>query len=223
MSIFMPAYQSNRRRPMRQPVSNADPAVVEAYRAAHAAECEWIENAARRDNDFACSLNASLNRYGSLTCKQLEAVRNSIAREAQRAEFRRHVAENAPSVSVMAIETAFANAREAGVKRPSLTFAVFKFKPAPARGRNPGAIYVTDRNNDTYYGMAKDGKFVRSRYCDDDAEVAILRTCADPHTEALAYGKKFGVCCVCNRTLTDPKQVAKGIGPVCEKNYFRKG
>jgi hypothetical protein len=33
--------------------------------------------------------------------------------------------------------------------------------------------------------------------------------------EAKAFGIKYGVCCVCNRTLKDAKSVALGIGPVC--------
>lgn len=33
--------------------------------------------------------------------------------------------------------------------------------------------------------------------------------------EAAEFGKKFGVCCVCGKTLTDPKSIAAGIGPVC--------
>lgn len=35
--------------------------------------------------------------------------------------------------------------------------------------------------------------------------------------QAKAYGIKYGVCCVCGRTLTDSTSVAEGIGPVCGK------
>lgn len=31
------------------------------------------------------------------------------------------------------------------------------------------------------------------------------------------FGLLFGTCCVCARELTDPKSIAKGIGPICEK------
>jgi len=30
------------------------------------------------------------------------------------------------------------------------------------------------------------------------------------------FGLLFGTCCVCARTLTNPKSIAKGIGPICE-------
>ena len=33
--------------------------------------------------------------------------------------------------------------------------------------------------------------------------------------EAKAFGLKFGVCCVCGKTLTEATSVARGIGPVC--------
>ncbi len=31
------------------------------------------------------------------------------------------------------------------------------------------------------------------------------------------FGLLYGTCCVCARTLTNPKSIAKGIGPICEK------
>jgi len=33
--------------------------------------------------------------------------------------------------------------------------------------------------------------------------------------EAAAFGKLYGQCCVCGRTLTDEVSIANGIGPVC--------
>lgn len=33
--------------------------------------------------------------------------------------------------------------------------------------------------------------------------------------QAKAYGQQTGTCCVCAATLTDPKSIAAGIGPVC--------
>jgi hypothetical protein len=33
--------------------------------------------------------------------------------------------------------------------------------------------------------------------------------------EASAFGKLYGWCIVCGRTLTDEKSIAAGIGPVC--------
>jgi hypothetical protein len=33
--------------------------------------------------------------------------------------------------------------------------------------------------------------------------------------QASAFGKLYGVCCVCGRTLTDERSIAAGIGPIC--------
>lgn len=36
---------------------------------------------------------------------------------------------------------------------------------------------------------------------------------------AIAYGKATGTCGICSKTLTDPKSIAAGIGPVCAKKF----
>lgn len=35
--------------------------------------------------------------------------------------------------------------------------------------------------------------------------------------QAKEFGKLHGVCCICGKTLSDPKSVEAGIGPVCIK------
>lgn len=37
--------------------------------------------------------------------------------------------------------------------------------------------------------------------------------------EAKAYGKLYGVCVVCSRTLTDEESIANGIGPICAQKF----
>jgi hypothetical protein len=34
-------------------------------------------------------------------------------------------------------------------------------------------------------------------------------------TEAAEFGRCFGACCVCGRTLTNPDSIEAGIGPIC--------
>lgn len=41
--------------------------------------------------------------------------------------------------------------------------------------------------------------------------------------QAKAYGLKFGRCCVCGKTLTDPVSMGQGIGPVCIKGKYFTG
>lgn len=225
MGIYMPAYQSNRRRGygQRNTPNWANPEIVEAYKLANPEVWAWCEAGAKRDNEFACSMVRAINVYGKLTEKQFAAVQNSIVRDRDRAATYAIAEMNATACSVPALETAFANAKAAGVSWPKLTFAEFTFSPAGANSTNPGAIYVKDRETRDYLGKVMNGKFIKSFKCNEVVEADILRVCADPHNEALAYGKKFGVCCACNRTLTDPKSVEKGIGPVCEKTFGWQG
>ena len=37
--------------------------------------------------------------------------------------------------------------------------------------------------------------------------------------EAGVLGAKWGYCCVCGATLTDPKSIAAGIGPICAAKF----
>lgn len=37
--------------------------------------------------------------------------------------------------------------------------------------------------------------------------------------QAAAFGLRFGICCVCGKTLTDAESVKNGIGPVCIKQF----
>ncbi len=37
--------------------------------------------------------------------------------------------------------------------------------------------------------------------------------------QAQAFGMRFGVCMVCCRTLTNPKSIEAGIGPVCASKF----
>lgn len=219
MGIFIPQFPRSNYSRRSAPRPNAAPEVVEAWKSKHPAEFEWVHTASRSNNDFACSLMGALNRYGSLTERQLDAVRKNIARQAELPGIIARAYEAAPAVTFPEVEKAFERARAAGITWPKLTLDVFKFSRAGDRSTNPGAIYVKDADTGTYLGKIHQGKFVRSRDCPDDAEAAILRICADPHAAAIAHGKKFGRCCACNRELTDPVSVAKSIGPVCEKNY----
>lgn len=40
-----------------------------------------------------------------------------------------------------------------------------------------------------------------------------------PLEEAKKFGKLYGTCCVCARTLTDERSIEEGIGPVCARKF----
>ena len=68
-------------------------------------------------------------------------------------------------------------------------------------------------------GHVADGKFKRRFACTDADEAAVLKACADPEAAAVAYGKAWSRCGVCNRTLTDDASIARGIGPICAERF----
>lgn len=179
----------------------------------HTAAFEWLVDHCDH-NPFASSLLDNLRVWGRLTDKQLMAVMNNINRVA----IAKTKAENAPTVSVEPIEQAFAKAQAAGVSRPKLRLGEFTFSPAPATGKNPGAIYVK-HSDGTYLGKVTGSRLFTVANVSGEVEREIVGVAHDPLNAAIAYGKKYGKCSVCARTLTDEASIARGIGPVCAANF----
>lgn len=194
---------------------------IELFKSSEPEVYEWMRNGR---GGFADAMMRALNQWGSLTPNQLDASKRSIesakewAAKAQTAREQRQA--DAPVVDLSPIEASFAKAKAKGLRRPSITLAGFKLRPAGAQSANAGAIYITRKSDDTYLGKVMGGKLFKSRECDDDMRAAIVKTCQDPLSAAIAYGKQYGICCVCSRELTDPKSIERGIGPICEAGYF---
>jgi hypothetical protein len=123
------------------------------------------------------------------------------------------------TVSVAAIATAFASAREQGIKRPKLRLDGFVFSRAPDHGSNAGSIYVTDRASREYLGKVTDGRFYGSRACDDPTRERVVAVASDPHAAAKAYGARTGECSCCGRELTNAESIELGIGPICRDKF----
>lgn len=189
------------------------PTKADQWIAAHPSEWEWLVNSAPTFS-FAASLLASLQKWGGLTPNQLMAVQTCIAK----AKIRADKAANPTIVTATAIEAAFTKAQAAGIQRPKLRLGDFKFSPAPATGKNPGAIYIKAQDN-TYLGKVAGGKLFTVAIVGADVERDIANVINDPAAAAVAYGKRWGKCSVCNRDLTDPESVSKGIGPVCAERF----
>ena len=202
--------------------ADAQAAKVEEWKAANPAETTWMESSAG-NFEFARSMLDALNKYGSLTEKQMETVQRltvqSAERLAARAAEKIARGESAPVVSVEAIEVAFNNAKQSGVKFPKLRLDTFVFSPASEKSANAGAIYVKSKEDGLYLGKVMGGRLFTSRDCTPEAAERIAAVSSDPKQAAIAYGMKFGACSVCGRALTDSESIARGIGPVCSENY----
>ena len=103
---------------------------------------------------------------------------------------------------------------------------------AGERARNPGAVNMTDGRaygDNVFYGkITVDGTFQPSqatRNLDRAVKMSLwglmLRMRDGAAEEVFAeYGKRFGVCAICGRELTNEVSVARGIGPVCYARAF---
>jgi hypothetical protein len=161
---------------------------------ANPAEYDWLV-AKAPSFSFASSVLSALHRYGNLTPNQLSAIQRCVAKDSAPRP------EPVPSaqVDVSPIEVAFV------------------FSPAPVTGKNAGSIYV--KSEGVYLGKVTGGKLFTSRDASPESASQISEVLADPRSSAIAYGKTFGKCSVCNRDLSDPESVALGIGPVCAKRF----
>lgn len=194
-----------------------------AWLDANPVEAAWLKEPVRGDFTFHADMLAALLKYGHFTPKQEAAVRNaaakSAARRAQWAAEKAAAATNAPAVDVSLIEKAFASAQANGIKRPRMVLDGIKFSLAPAHGRNAGALYVVRKSDDQYLGKIMGGRFSKVRECTAEQEAEIVRIASNPHAEAVAYGKRTGVCCICGRELTNHASIDAGIGPICADKY----
>lgn len=163
--------------------------------------------------EFAVSLREQCQRKGTLSDRQIAAAYRS-AESLKRAQDR---AASAPSADVSAIHAAFASASASGLKRPRLTLAGYVVSPAGAASVNVGAIYA--KRDGVYLGKFLNGLFVASRDCNDATRDELVKIASDPHGAAVAHGKLTGNCACCNRPLSDPESVARGVGPVCATRF----
>ena len=200
---------------------------VAKWRQEHSDIAAWLDDRAPSWG-FAASLLQWLAGHGSLTVNQEIAARNAMNADKARAAARKADAQQrtavAPVVTIEAIEQAFDRARGAGIKYPKLRLGDYVFKPAASHGKNPGAVYVTTRkqageDEGEYLGKVTGGRFLKVRSCTNEQESQVVAVCKDPKAAAIAYGKRFGSCAVCGRTLTDGESIDRGIGPVCADKY----
>lgn len=179
--------------------------------------------------EFAAKMLEAIAKYGSLTDGQLNACLRCVERSKQRQVERTARIEAAPVIEAARIHEAFDKAINAkrlrnqlGVKSIQLRLDTFIFKPAR---KDPSIVYVTDATetgvdgDPLYLGKILNGRFQAQRACSEAKAAAVVAAAADPAKAAVAYGKRFGACSCCGLTLTDPKSIEAGIGPVCATKY----
>lgn len=164
-------------------------------------------------SEFARSLLLQHQRTGDLSHRQWEAAERSII--AARAKATQRAA--APVVDISRIEALLGTARDNGLKKPVFRASGLAFSFAPDTGTNAGAVYV--KQSGEYVGKLMHGQFFRVRTTPDDVAQKLIDIAADPRGKAIDYGRETGTCACCGRTLTDPKSIELGIGPICIENF----
>lgn len=202
-----------------QEIAAAMSAKVEAFRAANAAACAWLDAKSAAGNNFAAKLADGLQRFGSLTQGQIDAVNKIIAQDAERAQ----AAPEADAAGIDRLKAAFDSARDyaqkkgRGIRNLRLTIGGIVISPAGGASKNAGALYV--KNGGEYLGKIQGGRFFAMRECTQDQERRVLAFVKDPKAAAEAYGQETKICCVCNAQLTKEESMQRGMGPICAEKF----
>lgn len=199
---------------------------IEAFKAEFPHIWSWMDGSTFA---FAVSLRDGLMKYGSLTDRQIAAAESAIAkyeaakavRQAARAQTAQPEAVSAEGVDRLkkAFDDAAAYIAAKGLRRkhPKITVGGMTISPAPAHGRNPGALYVKT-TADIYLGKVQAGQFFAASGCDAGTRTQVLAFIADPQKAAEVYGQETGTCCICNAELRSEWRL-RGIGPICAEKF----
>lgn len=194
--------------------------IAAAWDEQHPGVREFIRDCARWSS-FAASMQESLNKWGSLTDRQLAAVHSMQAKQAEREAGRKaHVLE----VDAQPILGMFRTALQGGLTRRALLAGgaegegILKLTPAGSQSRNAGGLWVK-ADGEFLGGISKDGKFTPRAGVPAWVKEAIKRVAQDPAGEARLFGQRTGTCCCCARELTNKQSIDMGIGPICAKKW----
>ena len=166
-------------------------------------------------NDFAASLVYSINKYGSLTERQLASLLKMHDKHLAR---QKEQAKPAEKVDLSRVSDLFATAFGSQIKHPKFRCGDLVLLPSKKDDR----IFVKEgpRYEDTYFGSVNgDGSFRPARGCPDWVLPRLKTLAADPLKDAQAYGQKTGNCSCCGRQLTNADSIALGIGPICKGRW----
>lgn len=162
--------------------------------------------------DFAASLLTSLEKYDSLTEKQMAAVERAMARDAARDAQRKAEAEKQGSDLDLSTLPSGMYAVPGGDTRLKLRIS------RPRKGSNwEGYIFIDDgaaygqRRN---YGRQAPGARYSGKVIDQ-----LRAIMADPKAAMAAYGHLTGQCGVCGRKLEDEQSIERGMGPICAGKF----
>ena len=171
----------------------------------------WKDLCAAR-SEFTASLHASLHRWGTLTQNQINAWYRGW-------EKRQAAVAKGGEADLSRIREMFDTATASGFKKPCYRAEGLKITLAPATGRNAGALYVVEIEDDAYQGKVDGVTFKAVREAKGDTLSRLQVIAKNPMEAAVRYGRQTGRCSCCGRELTNQVSIDAGIGPICAQKW----
>ena len=165
-------------------------------------------------NSFAASLVSQYESRGTLTEKQTGAAVAMLMKIKQNGE------RSMTSVDYSKVKQVLDNAFADGINNPKLRFDGIVLSRAGDNGVNKGAVYI--KVDGEYAGKLHGGYFLpikMNQLWRQETFERLKVILNDPLDQAVAYGRKFGSCCACGRTLTNQTSIDAGIGPICGSRF----
>lgn len=179
---------------------------IEVWAENNEAEYAWLISEDKNGNEFAGSLLGALQRYGSLTEGQMNAVQKNLERSREFTDSDIDLRDLHLGRAGSAWRSYFAvpngdTRLKLCIRRPGKDSRYFGWTFV-----DDGAAYGSRK---TYGKQAPDGLYQGA------VQDELRKILENPLEASVAYGKLVGVCGVCGRPLEDEESVAAGIGPVC--------
>lgn len=183
---------------------------------------------APHDQTFAKSLIDTYDKWGNLSMKQWPWVGKLMDKVAVTASASTTSAP-APAPATTNVEVGkmsslmemFDNAKSNGIQYPKIRIELdgmdLKLSLAGSSAMMPGSITVVC--DDNWMGRITREGFYQPRRNIKDISSTLIKLAENPLEQAVAYGKRTGRCCLCNRTLTNKASIDAGIGPICASNF----
>ena len=162
-------------------------------------------------NSFAASLVGQYDSHGTLSERQTGAAVAMLMKIKQNGK------RTLATVDYRKVKKILDNAFADGINTPKLRFDGIVLSRAGDHGANRGAIYI--KVNGEYAGKLHGGYFAPVKSTPEGTLERLTVILDHPLEQAVAYGRKFGSCCACGRTLTNHASIEAGIGPICGSRF----
>jgi len=190
-----------------------------AFDAEHPGMYETLKELGAKSN-FCADMVHGIDRYGSLTPRQMEVVQRIVA---EHLDKQRAAATGANKLvgNLKPLADMFRAARE-HLKFPKLTVQIdgpaYTFSLAGDTSKNPGFLYV--KRNGTYIGkVSPEGELALGRDAQAGDRDAVNKFSQNPAAVAGLHGRTTGCCAFCSKPLSDERSTEVGYGPVCARHF----